>query len=194
MPAAALPCCIHREGDLAAMTSEAPLFSRRRVLRWGLGGVGLLVAGGGGLLALRGRAPEIGGLRVLSDAEFRTFEAVAGAVVPVGGPFPEGAAQMELGRAFDEYLADEPPAAVADIKRALLLVDYGPLLFEGRLTTFSRLDEAARVDHWTGWSDSRLLIRRQISGALRRFVSLVFYDRPEMWARINYPGPLLARR
>ena len=91
-------------------------------------------------------------------------------------------------------MADEPAAQVGDVKKALLLVDYGPLLFEGRFTTFSRMDEAERVEHWAGWSSSRLAVRRQASAAFRKFVTMVFYDRPEMWARVNYPGPLMARR
>ncbi len=173
---------------------DEPLFTRRRFLRWGLGGAGVLVAGASGLLTLRGCAPEVAGLQCLTDHEFRTFEAVASAIIPRGGPFPEGAADMKIGHAFDAYLADEPAAQVGDVKKALLLVDYGPLLFEGRFTTFSRMDEAERVEHWAGWSSSRLAVRRQASAAFRKFVTMVFYDRPEMWARVNYPGPLMARR
>lgn len=174
--------------------SDASLFSRRRFLRWGLGGAGLLVTGAGGLLALRGSAAEVTGLRCLTDHEFRTFEAIAGAIIPRGGPFEPGAADAGLGRAFDDFLADEPAAQVRDVKSALLLAEYGPLLFDGRFTTLSRLSEADRVEHWAGWASSRLAARRQVSVAFRKFVAMVFYDRPEAWALVNYDGPLLARR
>ena len=176
------------------MTEHPPtqaLFSRRRFLRWTLSGAGVVVAGAGGLWAVRDRAPSVEGLRCLTAQEHQTFEAVASAIIPRGGPFPLGASDVGLGKAFDEYLADEPPAIARDLKRALTLVEYGPLVFEGRPTTFSRLDDEARVAHWNGWTASGLLVRRQVSAALRSFVCLVFYDRPEAWPHIGYTGPSL---
>ena len=176
---------------------EAPdgpfgFLSRRRLLKGALGGGALVLMGGGSLYWLRGTAPPVRGLQVLSDQEYRTLAAVADAHLPVTGPFPVGARQAELARAFDGYLADEPAQNVADLKRALLLVEYGPVLFSATPHTFSNLDPAARLTHWQGWFESDLLIRRQVAVAFRKFLCLVFYDRPDVWPHIGYPGPSLA--
>ncbi len=163
--------------------------SRRRFLKVALG-AGVVVAGGGaGLVALRGTAPPVEGLRFLSAHQYRTLTLLAHAFLPRGGAFAMGAEDRDLARDFDAFLAGEPEANVTDLKRGLLLLEYGPLFFEGRLTTFSRLDEAGRLAHWEGWATSGLLLRRQLAVAFRRFLTLVFYDHPDAWAGIGYPGP-----
>ncbi len=168
--------------------------NRRWFLRLGLGGAGLLVAGGAGLLGLRGCEPDAGPLKILTPRELRTFEAVAGAIIPRGGPYSQGAADAGIGVAFDAFLADEPPENVSDVKKALLLAEWGPLLFDGKPTTLWRMDEEARAGHWAGWSTSSLAVRRQIAVGFRAFVTMVFYDRPEAWALLDYPGPPLAAK
>lgn len=168
--------------------------SRRRFLKVALGAGALVTGAGGGLVALRGCAPDVEGLRILSDHEYRTLSRVAEAHLPRGGPFPEGAADRDLARAFDAFLADEPESNIADLKRALLLVEYGPLIFERRLTTFSRLDPEARRAHWASWFESPSLLRRQVAIAFGRFLAMVFYDHPSVWPAIGYPGPRVGRR
>lgn len=168
-------------------------FTRRGVLGAALAGGGVVlmggVAGGGGLRALRGTAVRVPGLRVLSDHEHRTLAALARTHLPPGGAFGPGADDVDLGVAFDEFLRDEPAANVRDLKRALLLIEYGPVLFDRRLATFSNLDDAGRLAHWQGWLTSPSVLRRQAATAFRKFLSIVFYDREEVWAHIGYPGP-----
>lgn len=166
--------------------------SRRRLLKGALGGGALVLMGGGSLVWLRGTAPRVSGLAALSDHEYRTLAAVADAHLPVVGPFAVGAAQADLARAFDAYLADEPAENVGDLRRALVLVEYGPLMFDATARTFSNLDAETRLAHWQSWFESDLLIRRQVAVAFRKFFCLVFYDRPDVWPHIGYPGPSLA--
>lgn len=168
------------------------VLSRRRFLAASLSAGGLvLMGGGGGLWALRGRAARVDGLRLLSDHEYRTLNALATAAFPRGGAYPAGAADFDLGRFFDGFLADEPPWNQADLRRALLLLEYGPVLFDRRLTTFSQLPEAERLAHFQRWGTSSSPLRRQVSTAFRKFLQLVFYDRPAVWAHIGYDGPLI---
>jgi len=171
-----------------------PLFTRRRFLQAALAGGGAAFLGGGALFALRGCAPRVEGLRVLTDHEHRTFSKLAEALFPEGGAFPEGARGADLARVFDGFLADEPSWNRRDLGNALLLLEMGPVLFEGRLRTFSRLDDAERLAHFQGWRLADNLERRQAATALHRFLTTVFYDRPEVWARIGYDGPLLGGR
>lgn len=167
--------------------------TRRRALQWALGGVGGLVglggAGVGGLLALRGCAPAVAGLRVLGDHGYRTFTNLVATLLPPGGAFPPGADPDRLARLFDAYLADEPEAVKDDLTLALDLLELGPVLFDARAATFSNLEPAERLAHWNGWIASDSLTRRKVHVALRKFILLVAYDDPALWAEIGWPGP-----
>lgn len=160
------------------------ILSRRRVLKLGLGAGGALVMGTGGLFALRGSAPQVDGLRILTAHEHRTLKALAEVVVPDAAP-------LELARAFDGFLADEPPWNVDDLKRALFLLELGPVFFDLRWTTFSNLPAADREAHFRSWAVSGTELRRVVASAFRRFLMLVAYDQPSRWAAIGYEGPLI---
>jgi len=179
-----------RDAPRGGATGTSPsVFSRRRFLGWSLAAGGAVVAAGGGLLALRGRAAPVPGLRCLSAHEFRTLDRLAAALFPREGPVPTPA-DGDLARAFDAFLADEPEWNRADLRRGLFLLEYGPVVFERRLVTFSHLSGEERLAHFEGWTTGSLL-RRQLAVALRKFLALVFYDRPEAWPAIGYEGPLV---
>lgn len=168
--------------------------SRRRFLKLGLvAGGTILGAGGAGILALRGRAPRVEGLRVLDAHEYRTLESLVAVMLPQTDAIPIDAAPMDLPRSFDGFLADEPEHNVKDLQKALLLIELGPLLFDKRLTTFSRLGAADRVEHWNAWAESDTLLRRQVSIAMRKFLNLVYFDHEQVWPHIGYPGPSMKR-
>lgn len=158
--------------------------SRRRLLKLGLGAGGALLMGGGGLLALRGSAPFVDGLRILTAHEYRTMARLAEVVVPGGGG-------LDFARTFDGFLADEPPWNIDDLKRALFLLEFGPVVFDRRLTTFSNLAPAERLAHFRAWAVAPTELRRVVANAFRRFLLLVFYDQPAQWAQIGYEGPLI---
>lgn len=173
------------------MQNGFSILSRRRLLGGSLAAGGFLLMGGGGLWALRGRAVAVGGLRSLTDHEYRTLRALTSALFPRGGAFALGAEDLQLERAFDDFLADEPEWNRADLKRALFLLEYGPVLFEARLRTFSNLSPDERLAHFQRWAESGSLIRRQVALAFRKFLCLVFYDQPGAWPGIGYGGPSL---
>ncbi len=143
-----------------------------------------------GLVSLRGWAPGVGGLRCLSRFEYRTVALLALALFPEGGAFPIGASRFDLAKRFDDWLADEPDEVQSDLKGALLLLEYGPVIFQRRLVTFSHLDPEARLAHFESWASSDSLVRRKVALGLRKFLSLVFYDQPEVWPSIGYGGPM----
>ncbi len=168
--------------------------SRRRFLKASLvAGGAVLGVGGGGLLVLRGSAPSVEGLTVLDAHEYRTLQSLVEVMLPKTDAIPVDATPMDLPRAFDEFLADEPQRNVDDLKKALLLIEFGPLVFDRRLTSFSRLDPPERAEHWEQWAVSDSLLRRQVSVAMRKFFNLVYFDHPEVWPYIGYPGPSMKR-
>lgn len=164
---------------------------RRRFLARVVGWTGLaMLAGTGGLVLLRGPAPHADGLRVLTAQEHRTFEALTEALFPAGGAFPLGARSLGLGRTFDGFLEGEDEDRRQDLRIALLLLEFGPLLFDHHLVTFSNMTPDERLAHFESWATSDDLVRRQIALALRKFSSIVFYDTPEVWPEIGYTLPL----
>ncbi|MGB8224054.1 MAG: hypothetical protein WCF10_15810, partial [Polyangiales bacterium] len=97
--------------------------SRRRFLKVSLvAGGAILGIGGGGLLALRGRAPKVDGLRVLDAHEYRTLQSLVEVMLPKTDVIPIEVAPMDLPRAFDAFLADEPKQNVNDLQKALVLI------------------------------------------------------------------------
>lgn len=164
---------------------------RRRTLLKGAIGTAALFAMGGtaGLALLRGCAPRAGELRCLTPNEHRTVHALATALFPTGGAFALGAATLDLAGGFDAFLADEPEDRQSDLKTALLVFEYGPLLFDHELVTFSNASEAARLAQYEAWQTSGDPVRRQIAAGLRKFLAVAFYDRPEAWAGIGYALP-----
>lgn len=175
--------------DSAGPASPFSFLSRRRFLQWGFAGAALVAGAGGGLLALRGRAPAVSGLRVLSAHEYRTLCGIARAHLPRAGAFTQGADDFDLARRFDEFLADEPVENIKDLKLALGLFEYGPLWCERRVKTFSNLTEDEQTRHWERWVYHGSTLQRQIAAAFRKFLALAFYDNESVWAEIGYGGP-----
>lgn len=166
--------------------------SRRRFLRvsLGLGGV-VLMGSGTALLGLGGWARSVSGLRLLSDREYRTLAALAEALFPRGGSFVFSAYDVDLARAFDGYLVNEPEYIRTDLQRALFLLEWGPVIFGRHARTFSKLREDQRLAFFRGWATGYDETRRQVSVAFRKFLSMVFYDNPDVWPAIGYRGPSL---
>lgn len=150
-------------------------------------------AAGGGLLVLRGAAPDIDGLKVLSNQAYRTFSAVAAVHLPAGGAFAAGAAEFDLARLFDGFLADQPADEQREALVALHLVEFGPVLFDRRWATFSQLSAADQLAHWRGWGRATTQVRREIYSGFAKFLGMAFYDRADIWPHIGYPGPSFAR-
>ena len=181
--------------DDAAREGLFGFLSRRRFLKASLvAGGAILGVGGGGLLALRGRAPSVDGLRVLDDHEYQTLQSLVQVMLPATDEIPIDVASMDLPRAFDAFLTGEPEHNVKDLRKALVLVEFGPLVFDKKITTFSRLPVDERTEHWNSWATSDRLLQRQVSIAMRKFFNLVYFDHEKVWPYIGYPGPSLKRQ
>jgi hypothetical protein len=169
----------------------APLLTRRRVLGVVVAAGSALGLGVGGIAALRGTAPPVEGLRVLSAHEYRTLSRLAEALFPAGGAFEQGAGDADLARMFDDFLADEPEWNRSDLKNALFLLELAPVIDDHRAVTFSHLAPTERLALFTRWREGTDLLRRQAAGAFHRFLGMVFYDREEVWPALAYEGPIV---
>ena len=180
--------------DTPAVEGRAGAFARltrRRAFKLLIAAPGGLFAlGGAGALWLRGCPPDVSGLDVIGDRAARTLEALAELLFPPVPGFDPGLAPGDLARAFDHFLAGEPEENVTGSRRALLLLEAGPLIYDHGATPFSRLGVSARQAHFESWMASDELLRRIVATAFRRFLSIVVYDRPEVWPYLGYRGTL----
>src|SRR5690606_3685845 len=86
-----------------------------------------------------------------------------------------------------------PAETTAPLPALLRLVEWGPLLFEGRFARFTALDPSAQDAHLAGWMRSRFGWRRLGFQALRNLAMLGYWSQEETWPLIGYRGPLLQR-
>ncbi len=165
-------------------------FTRRRVLGLGLLSAGALVVSGVGAgVYLRGCAPSRLRLRAIDAHQYLTLERLVEALFTADAGCGVDVAALELPRAFDVYLADEPEEVASQLRNALLLLELGPVLDGHGASPFSRLSVDARARFFEGWMRGDDLTRRKITVALRKFFNLSLYDRPELWPHLGYPGP-----
>lgn len=162
------------------------------MLKAGLISAGALIVGGAGAAAwLRGCAAPVDALRAIDAHQYRTLERLVEVLFTPDAACGVDIAALDLPRAFDVYLADEPEEVASELRSALLLLEAGPVIDGHGATPFSRLPVGERTAFFEGWMRGEDLTRRKITIALRKFFSLSLYDRPEMWPHIGYPGPVL---
>jgi len=165
--------------------------SRRALIRLGVGGSLLLLAGGAGLAfqPSRLRAPSIP-LRALDARSISVLAAIVDRLLPPRPGFPTPA-ELRIAERIDAFLADGDPAVAADFRRALLLFESGlaGLVFEGRSAPFTRLppDEQDRVLH--AWRTSAWSFRRMVYRAIHGLCMATYFTCPETFPGTGYPGP-----
>ncbi|HJQ82911.1 MAG TPA: hypothetical protein VKA21_02470 [Candidatus Binatia bacterium] len=121
------------------------------------------------------------------------LRAVLDALVPRGGAFPTGAADVALDAALARYFARLHPLGPAGLRALLLAIEYGAVAFE-RTRPFSRLDPEARGKALAAWETSRLAPRRQLLASLKLLALMHFYERPEVWPSVGYDDAYLRRK
>lgn len=169
------------------------LFSRRNLLRGGVGSAVLLGLGGVGL-GLQGTrlgAEPTEALLVLTREEHAIVAAVAARLCPQPGPDVPGADAIGVGLLADRLLSRADPGMVADVKTVLALFEnalVGALFFE-RARPFTHLGPEAQDAVLYAWRDSSVALRRTVFRALSALVTALYYGDPRTWPGIGYPGP-----
>ena len=166
--------------------------SRRSFLKVGLVGSAIAAVAGVGL-ALRGPAMRAvpGGLKVLSDKEYAIIAALGDVICPARGPSLPGASAIDVAKKADDLFATMPEAAQKDFKILLNVFDNAltGLLFEGRITPFSKLDPEAQVRSFESWAGSGVAFRRTAYHALRAMIPALYYSDERIWKGVGYGGP-----
>lgn len=165
--------------------------SRRTLLRYGLGGSLLLLAGGTGiaLQPARPRAPREP-LQSLDERSFAVLAAVVDRLIPARAGFPSPA-ELRIPERIDAFLAAGDPAVAGEFRQALLLLENGlaGLVLDGRPTAFTRLSPEAQDRALHAWRTSGWSFRRMIYRAIHGLCMAVYFTCPEVLPAVGYPGP-----
>jgi hypothetical protein len=127
-----------------------------------------------------------------APAEAEILTQVVERMVETGEPAAPAVRATRAIATIDALCASLDPGATAPLPALLRLVEWGPPLFDGRLTRFTALDAAGKDVALAGWMDSRFAWRRMAFLALRNLALLGYWSQDETWPLIGYRGPLIA--
>jgi hypothetical protein len=173
----------------------APATTRRGFLR--LAGA---TAGLGALAQLRvlpvaavGCAGAAPGERFFDDAETEILTQLMERIVDTGLPEAPRVRETRAVATVDTLCRGLDPSVSGVLPLALSLVEWSPLLFDLRLSRFTKLPAAEQDATLRSWMTSRLELRRTAFLGLRNLCFMGWYSQPEVWPLIGYQGPLLRR-
>jgi hypothetical protein len=127
----------------------------------------------------------------LNDDDADRLMAVVSRMVETGepsAPHPREIGTLGAIQAVLELLDSE---LVDQLRVALRLVEYWPVLMEWRLRRFRSLSPEQQDESLEGWRTSRIEARRRVFYALRNLALLGYWSQDETWPLIGYGGPWL---
>lgn len=166
--------------------------SRRGFLKVGVLGTAVAAVGGIGL-ALRGpdarKTP--GDLQVFNAKEYAILAALAQVICPPHGKSLPGANAIDVAAKADALLAPMNGAIQKEFKILVNVFDNAitGLLFEGRITPFSKLSYEEQVRSFESWAGSSVAFRRTAYQALRAMMAALYYGDERTWEGVGYGGP-----
>ena len=133
--------------------------------------------------------------KVLSPAQALIVMAAAEALLPpvpqLPRPAPLPPDYYAVAMGVDTYLSGLPTASLREIDALLAVIEHGTTPLGGRWQRLTRLDVAERRAFLSGLAVRGGLLAQAACG-IRDLVMLGYYQRPESWAALGYPGPQVA--
>ena len=121
----------------------------------------------------------------LRTGQLATLAAVADALIPRGGPFPPGAADVGVARRLNEYLTAFDAPTRRQIGWLITAWEYTSL-FSRRLTPFSRLPASERERFVEAAARSRYPWQRIPIGLLRQLCGFAYGAAPEVETALGF--------
>jgi hypothetical protein len=158
----------------------------------------LALLGAGSALASVARVPRAAAAtaspaaagRFFAEAEREILTQVVERMVATGEPEAPAVRDTRAIDVIDAVVEGLDPAISAPLPTLLRAVEWGPFLFDRRLSRFTRLLPEAQDASLRGWMESRLALRRQGFLALRNLAFVGYWSQEETWPLIGYAGPL----
>ncbi|MCO4770241.1 MAG: hypothetical protein KDA24_09445 [Deltaproteobacteria bacterium] len=164
--------------------------TRRRFLKYGLGGVLLLAVPAVGLSLRRSVLVEPkSALLTFSPRQYSTLTAMADTLCPGGGKLPS-ASDLDIAGTLDMLFSRMHPGVGADLAAALDLLEnaLAGAVLDQRFQTFTACDADVRDEVLRDWSTSAITLRRAVYKALRGFIMAAYWGNAATWGAIGYPG------
>ena len=136
---------------------------------------------------------EPGAEHVLDEEDSELLMTIVERMVDTGEPGAPAPREIGTLATLDAVLASMDTSLVDELRLALRLVDYWPLIFEFRFCRFRSLSAEAQDRSLEGWRSSRIETRRRVFYALRNLSLLGYWSQDETWPLIGYPGPWIRR-
>ena len=171
-----------------------PEIDRRSFLR-GATGAGALLAFGGalplGACVFTQASDPPSDLAVLSPRAWATLACFADHAIPRGGAFEVGASDVDVAGLVDGWLVGADSHLVADLRRGLALLEWGPLLLGLVARPLTALPPESAGAYLDSLTTSRFAFARQLHAALSELCLLAFYSTRSAWRAIGYDGPIV---
>jgi hypothetical protein len=129
--------------------------------------------------------------RFFDDDETEILTQVMERMVDTGLPEAPRVRDTDAVACVDGLCAALDPGLTRLIPLLLRAFEYGPIVFELRLSRFTRLTEAEQDASLTAWMHSRFALRRTAFLALRNLCFVGWYSQDATWPLIGYAGPLV---
>ncbi|MBT2340212.1 MULTISPECIES: twin-arginine translocation pathway signal protein [Pseudomonas] len=172
---------------------DAPVLSRRGLLKFSLGASAFLATVGLGA-SLSGCSPSLpaSGLAALRDSDLPFLRAVVPVMLDGAVAAEQIPAAVEATLAsLDAELAHLSPAMLKLTRQLFDVLTLG--ITRGPLTgVWGAWENASAEDirqFLDRWENSSLDLLRQGRNSLLQMVMMAWYSRPEAWAHCGYPGP-----
>jgi len=167
--------------------------SRRSFLRYAALSAGWATLSHLRLPAALAAQPVDGELQVLTPDRAEVLTAIVERMVFTDGDEMPGVRDTNAIVTIDRALRQIDPSVRAQLGWLLAGFQWGPPVFQLKLTTFTGMTPAQRDDYLRSWATSRYALRRLAFRALKNLAMLGYYSQDATWKGIHYDGPWAPR-
>ena len=121
----------------------------------------------------------------LSNWSRNILRALAEVVMPRDDKFKPDLVDYSV-EFIDRYVGYFPVHLRLAFPMGLLLLEFGPIIFQRRFTRFSKLPLDERAKHVEMWVESNMAARRDLIKGVKALVLVAFYSHPQVMDHIGY--------
>jgi hypothetical protein len=167
------------------------LVTRRQFIKVGIAGAAVLAAA---RLLDSPRAAPAAAYRVLDELQARMIAVLVPVILAGSLPVEEAArakATREVVESFDRAMSGLAPAVQDEIMQLFSFITFAPtrIAFAGLWAPLEDSSPEEIKAFLSRWRVSRFELQRVSYQALTQLIQASWYDNPEAWAAIHYPGP-----